>query len=640
MTCTLWISFLGGLLLMSPTSPMQAQVDTVSIAEARRDADGDYVPDRLDDTLVVAGRATVGSRALSTTSLQAFVQHDSSGIMIYGQQGAQPFQAGDSLTVKGVITHYNGMTELRLLDYRVINTKKERVPDPLALSLQEPREPHEGRLVTVEGRVGDKGKNKGGVYLFLDRLGSRSTEPISVYVDHSASSSFNLHTYSIGDRLQVTGLLSQYDFAAPYDDYYQIRPRSSSDIAVLGTTRRAYERLLWMGGGVLLLALIGLGVSYLQARRRKQALSHSEDRFQRFSEATLEGIFFFNKEYILDANTSFEMLTGYSLDEEKTIPPEILLKDDTDNDPSVLYTASDEPHEVLVQRSDGTQFPAELHVRRTTYQHAPAYVAALRDITSRKQHEARLLEAKEQAEEVAHLKTNLLNNLSHELRTPLTAILGFADLIEEEGGPHETRFARHIHQNAQRLLDTLNAMLDMAQLESGTFQLSKRRLNVTKTIRESVALLQPMAERKGLSLDLQSSPDLYADTDPVALQRILDNLIGNAIKFTEEGAVTVSVEASSPEEVRVEVRDTGIGMSTDFQRQLFEAFRQESDGLRRDHTGIGLGLTLTQKLIDQLEGRIVLCSEKGQGSTFSFYLPSCTPVNGRETNANTRRMST
>ncbi|MEP0548014.1 MAG: ATP-binding protein [Rhodothermales bacterium] len=251
-------------------------------------------------------------------------------------------------------------------------------------------------------------------------------------------------------------------------------------------------------------------------------------------------------------------------------------------------------------------------------------------IFRRHRYEEQLIQAKERAEELLRLKTSLLNNMSHELRTPLTAILGFAELLEEEAEGEQQEHARVISNSAKRLYETVTSVLGLAQLEGGTSAMTLRPLDVSSHVAESVDLLRPLADRKGVGLRVvRHEADAWAEADEPALSRVINNLVGNAIKFTEKGGTVAVIVDADDGHVRVRVQDTGVGISEAFLPRLFEEFRQESTGLARSHEGSGLGLAITKRLIEQMGGTIEAESTKGTGSVFTVKLgrvPAATPV--------------
>ena len=211
--------------------------------------------------------------------------------------------------------------------------------------------------------------------------------------------------------------------------------------------------------------------------------------------------------------------------------------------------------------------------------------------------------------------------MSHEIRTPLTGIIGFADVLAEEVEDEHGEFARAIGSNGRRLLDTLNAVLELARLEAGEVQFGRDELDLRAVVAEAVAPLVPRAGAKGLGLTVSLHPEpVLVESDASALGRVVSNLVSNAVKFTEEGGVSVAVRAGAAG-AEVRVADTGVGIAPSFLPRLFEAFYQESEGDERSHEGNGLGLVITQRLVERMGGTIEVASEKGVGSTFTVRLP-------------------
>lgn len=240
-------------------------------------------------------------------------------------------------------------------------------------------------------------------------------------------------------------------------------------------------------------------------------------------------------------------------------------------------------------------------------------------------YELELLTAKEHAEEMVRLKTAFLTNMSHEIRTPLTGIIGFAQILTEEIDEAHSEFVHLIEQSGRRLLDTINSVLDLARLESNRMQMSLEPINVAEEARRSVKLLTPLAEKKDLWLKLDCPYDeVWVELDSAGLDRIMNNLIGNAIKFTTTGGIVVRINKSSAN-VELTVQDTGIGMSEAFIPVLFEEFRQESSGANRSHEGSGMGLSITRKLVEIMGGSIAVDSKKGVGTTFTITFPTEKP---------------
>lgn len=230
-------------------------------------------------------------------------------------------------------------------------------------------------------------------------------------------------------------------------------------------------------------------------------------------------------------------------------------------------------------------------------------------------------EARRQAEALLRAKASLLNTMGHELRTPLAGILGFAELLAMEGNEDQAEFARFIAQSGRRLLDTLNAILDLAQLEADGFVLVPEWRDLPGLLWEATAPWQSDARERGLAFSIDVHPEATeAHVDAEALRRVVGHLVSNAVRFTAAGSVRVEAEPV-PEGLCLRVSDTGCGIEEGFLPFLFEPFRQGSEGLRRTHEGAGIGLTVTRRIVELMHGRIEVSSVPGVGSTFEVRLP-------------------
>jgi PAS domain S-box-containing protein len=295
-------------------------------------------------------------------------------------------------------------------------------------------------------------------------------------------------------------------------------------------------------------------------------------------------------------------------------------------------------------------------------------LGTVRDVTQRKRFEQQLVEAREEAEELARLKTTFLANMSHEIRTPLASILGFAEVLVEESEGELREFAELIQQGGERLSETLDSVLDLARLEVGGFEPEFEAVSVGEVMQEAAALYAPMAEEKNLTFYLDEPDEaLHLWGDRAGVGRMLANLLSNAIKFTEEGTITLAARrageqdageqdaeqnagAANEHTVELRVSDTGVGMDEDFRERLFEAFRQESSGLRHLHEGAGLGMAITSRLADVMDADIRVESQKGEGTTFRLHFSESAPSTEEhskqerppllviEDNENTRRL--
>ena len=249
------------------------------------------------------------------------------------------------------------------------------------------------------------------------------------------------------------------------------------------------------------------------------------------------------------------------------------------------------------------------------------FSVVFRDVTEERDFEAKLVAAREKAEEMTRLKSALLANMSHEVRTPLTSIIGMATVLSRQVPAELQDQAEHIERAGKRLAQTLDSVLTMAQLESSPARVELRPVDLVAEAREAIHALRRLATGRGikLELDFQSEP-VMVEAHRAYLSSVFNNLVGNAIKFAfPRGKVVVEV-ATEGEEGILRVRDMGIGIGADFLPHLFDEFRQESTGLSRSHGGVGLGLSITRRMVAAMNGRITVFTTPGTGTIFTVVL--------------------
>lgn len=253
-----------------------------------------------------------------------------------------------------------------------------------------------------------------------------------------------------------------------------------------------------------------------------------------------------------------------------------------------------------------------------------------RDVTPQKRLEEGLREQNRKLQELDALKSNFVNAISHDLRTPLASIMGYAEFLEDEvGGPlgdEQHDFVTQIQRNAHRLEHLVDDLLDFARMDAGTFKLVCKHGDLGALARGVIASLRPLADEARVAIvDALPEEPLQATFDSARIERVLMNLIGNALKFTSaDGAITVSGRLEG-EDVLCEIRDTGIGIALEDVDKLFQRFSQLSHGMRQAN-GTGLGLSISKALVEAHGGAIGVKSIPGKGSTFWFRLPRCPGV--------------
>lgn len=248
------------------------------------------------------------------------------------------------------------------------------------------------------------------------------------------------------------------------------------------------------------------------------------------------------------------------------------------------------------------------------------------DITKRKQAEEELKIAMEKAEEANRLKSNFLANMSHELRTPMTGILGFAELMHNELKDEELKeMSGMILKGGMRLTDTLNSILDLSSIEANKIDINIQERDIIELIKDSIRLFELSAKQKGINVKFLPDNDTpKAKIDERLFIQVMNNLLNNAIKFTDEGEIKVLCGIYGMEDesyVFIKVKDTGIGILQKDIEKIFEPFRQVSEGLSRKYEGTGLGLTISKKFIELMNGKLSVESKISKGSVFTILLP-------------------
>jgi len=252
------------------------------------------------------------------------------------------------------------------------------------------------------------------------------------------------------------------------------------------------------------------------------------------------------------------------------------------------------------------------------------FLAIQEDITEKKKTLEELILAKEIAEEANRVKNVFLANMSHELRTPLIVVLGYSQLLLEVSTDTDIlKMADGIRKGGIRLLNTLNSILELTRIGSDRFELDLKIVDLIQETKNIYESFQAAASEKKISYTIQILNDhLFANTDQRIFGTILNNLIDNAFKFTNEGSVTVICGIETDRTVYVTVKDTGIGIAEDHQDAIFKEFHQISEGINREYQGLGLGLAVTKKYVEILGGKILVESQLGAGSSFKVLFPS------------------
>lgn len=577
------------------------------------------------DTLVsVFGRVVTAPGILGDGAGTFYLNDGARGVRVRPADGRLQLAVGDSVHVRG---HWHPVHGLATVDAASVARVRaaRRLPEPVPAD-PDAWEAVEGRLVTVEGVVTSHSRVPAGDALTLAVPGG---DPVVVFAfADRVGGALDLGVYEPGDRLRVTGVAGQFDRAAPFDEGRQIYPRAAIDIAHAGVSLGAYRRTALAGLALLVLALIWAALLRRQVEHHLAALRRSEDRYHRLVDRASDAVFVHH----LDGRTvEMNRAAWDALGRAPSDAPPALADIVAPAAASTLHThlaalsaAGHARSDLAVRRATGETILFEFESSVLTLDGETRVLSLARDVDARRAHERALEAARAEAEESDRLKSAFLASMSHEIRTPLTAVIGFAELLSEEVPDAQREMAEAIAGGGRRLLATLNSVLDLARLDAGRLSLALRPVDVADALRRGTDLLRPLAARRGLGLVYVGPDSLVAHADEGALDRVLVNLLGNSIKFTEHGDVTVTL-APTPDALVLTVADTGIGMDEAFLPHVFSEFRQESEGEGRSHEGSGLGLAITRRLVELMGGTITVTSARGVGTTFTVRIPVAAP---------------
>ena len=373
-------------------------------------------------------------------------------------------------------------------------------------------------------------------------------------------------------------------------------------------------------------------------RRMKHGLfgrSSTDEMYRSIFENAIEGIFQTTRDgQYLNVNPALAKMYGYDSKED-------LVKGLTriDNQLYVDPTRRDDfigamrekgvvrGFESEIFRKDGSKIWISENARTVTGPDGSLlyYEGMVEDITERKRLETELKSAMHAAEAANRMKSEFLANMSHEIRTPMNGVMGMTDLLLMSNlSPEQRGFANTVRVSGESLLIVINDILDFSKIEAGKLDLEIIDFDLRETIDNVMDLLAAQAHSKGLELAAYIPPEVPTSLrgDPGRIRQIVNNLVGNAVKFTSQGEVVVKVSIVSGSDkqvmLRFEVRDTGIGIELDAQKRLFEAFNQADSSTTRKYGGTGLGLAISKRLVELMGGQIGVHSVPGQGSTFWF----------------------
>ena len=381
----------------------------------------------------------------------------------------------------------------------------------------------------------------------------------------------------------------------------------------------------------------GIAITALDITQRKQtaeALGESEQRNRMLTDNAADAIYLFDTlGGIVDANPEAERQTGYTRHELLAMRVQDLDVALLASGVGALQARLKESGTVTMEgrhrRKDGSVFPVESRLALLDSGGKPLLLCLARDVTTRKRTEDLLHKAKEAAEAASRAKSEFLANMSHEVRTPLNGIMGMLQLMDRgQMGPEDAEYLDVALGAGQRLTNLLGDILDLSRVEAGRMPLVQEPFDLRELLHDMTQLFTPAALQAGLGFEvgLDASVPVLLQGDSLRLRQVLFNLVGNGIKFTEKGGVTVRV-TSSPQDaagsymLHFAVSDTGVGIPEDQQLRIFDPFTQVDGSSTRRHQGAGLGLTIARKLAEGMGGTITLQSKPGAGTAFTASIP-------------------
>ena len=368
------------------------------------------------------------------------------------------------------------------------------------------------------------------------------------------------------------------------------------------------------------------------AKLADQKLKLSEQKFQSLFDLSADAIVVHDFEgVILDVNQTATTLLQRSKEELiGTRVADLHPKEQGERSLAALQEMWDTGSARLqldLVRADGVLVPTEIVARLMDTEAGVVCHGVVRDITDRVAYEKSLKAAKEAAERANDAKSEFLANMSHEMRTPLNGVLGSLGLVERDHLlPSQRELIESAEHSGETLLTLIQDLLDLSKIEAGVLEISKEPFDPADALDIVRQLFEPVAREKGLGLSIDNpDQDVTLLADGGRIRQVIINLVGNAIKFTDSGQVSVRAKVSTVEEqprFRVEVQDTGPGISDANQAVLFDRFRQLDSSHSKRHGGAGLGLAICRELITLMSGEMGVSSQEGQGSTFWFDIPS------------------
>ncbi len=612
-------------------------------------ADPFSVPLRSIDTLLqfTPGEGSVhrvkvkGIVTLQHAGGPFYIQDSTGGLYVQSGEKAT-VQPGDEVEVLGFPAAGNYSPVLQDAVFRKLSTGQ--LPAPVSITAEKALTGnYDSNLVEVEARLLEHVSSsaehvlvlQAGTIIFNAQLEGTTAEKSLEYL-------------RAGSLVRLTGVCSvQVDesLTPRTPRSFRILLRSAADVQVLQSPSwwKLQHTLIALGVMVIvILSALGWAVVLRRRvreqtatiRRRLESEAALEERYRDLFENANDIIYTHDMAgYFVSVNKAWEQLTGYTREEALRMKiTEIVAPEHRDLTQQIIEQKAEERtqvhYELDIIARDGCRRTLEVSNRLISEGGQEAGVQGIaRDITQRKQISAELATARDVALESSRLKSEFLANMSHEIRTPMNGIIGMTELaLDTELNAEQRDYLNMVNQSAESLLSIINDILDFSKIEAGKLELESKDFDLQEIIGNTLRPFAVRADQKGLELTWRAAPGVpkYVLGDSTRLRQILINLVGNAIKFTEQGEVAVSVEEESrtTDEVSLhfQVRDTGIGVPPEKQAIIFEAFAQADGSTTRKYGGTGLGLAITSQLVKLMGGRIWVESptNSATGTVFHF----------------------
>lgn len=469
----------------------------------------------------------------------------------------------------------------------------------------------------------------------IDRL-TRANQPVMVRTVDLAVEGF---TFLAFDELQREGIPLQRELVKELDALTQIQREMTQMAADAARADYIRTRFLMITLGAL--AVLAAGLVAVTVIRRTSRLAASTERertkYQTLFETNTDGIVILDRNGFSDCNPA--TLEMFHMDRVEDFlhrrPEDLGFENQPCGTPPYLLAdrhirqAVEQGHAFFqwtARRPDGSTFPAEIALHAMTFDGEPVIQAIMRDISIQQEAESALKAARDAALRANEMKSQFVANVSHEIRTPMNGILGMTQLLlGSDLNPRQRDYATTIAHSAEALMGVINDLLDFSKIEAGHLNIESIDFNLNSLLKDVIDLYVPRADAKHLALRLERDENLpeWVRGDPLRVRQILLNLLDNALKFTEQGEIRLSVTRTEnvPNELQFTVIDSGIGMDNETQSRIFQAFAQADGSVSRKYGGTGLGLTICRQLAELMGGDLSLESATGQGSRFRLRLP-------------------